>query len=1328
MLKFFALLINFIWSAAVFSAIQTASVSFESGSLPQNWSKLETAENSSVSLERGAASDGEYAVSIINNSYQDIGVEWQDEFEAGQLSFDINQVCDSFELQVDGFSYSYSFRLLDQLESIQWTTITVNLPAGEHTIGFLANDYCRTLKLDNITYSPIPELENPYHLNQGAIAGLFGDYVYIFNGIGNLLEKIQIPRGPEVISFGDPSDVIITEDGEIVVYSDGYPGTISIYSPLSKIWRHFRQEGMGNSSGRLANLNGKIYITNWGQKLGMYVFDMLSHRFDYFHEDTQFVDIVAKNGGIYVTTSVDSETPTIIQRLNADTLSLESQITISDRAALLAVDDEGNIYSKRWDEIVEKYSPTGLLINSISVEDQFYQLDNIVVQNDELFLVVGGELYKFNLDLNHLETFEFPMSSVYDQWVVAVYGKGTDTDNDGMSDRWEAYHGLLPDDFSDAELDPDNDGLSNLQEFLYTTQPHNADSDNDSLSDGDEVAIYYSSPTIFDTDEDGLSDGDEVNVHLSSPLIKDTDEDGLSDSSEVNLYLTSPISADTDTDGLPDQYEVLNDLNPLLDDSDTDIDSDGLTNFSEFLEGTDPNDSDSDKDNLSDGDEVNLHASSPINSDTDGDRIEDGAEIVANLDPIEPSDALLDNDKDGYDNLWEYFAGSDLNDASDIPKISAWNNFRSNHSLNPYVPITLDVSNFESLWHLDGKNHFESSNVIAVDGNIFLKGNDTIKWVNSSNGELIKSFDIDGTIVAYDAPYLYIEEDGLKKINVYTGELAFDNELRYALSEPGSFYDGVIYGGGGLNGRTGMSAVAASSGEVLWENEQDLRHWGIAVDDNYVYNHTYQGLVVRDRENGEELFTVEVDACSASSARFSLASKGRAVLMSSSYPGCIAVIDINSGSLIWKKNLQTEAGFVEANGVLYALYQGNRDSSFDTVLQAYDMSNGNLLWDKQLVEGSYGSSMLATNNLLFVSKDGYTLAIDLITQEEVWSFDKSGELILGNDGNLYISTTNDGFYAIKIEVDTDGDGIDDWYERLFQLNFTDSTDRDLDKDEDGLDNFQEFILGTRSDNNDSDFDGLADGLEIEVGSNPTKQDSDGDSITDGDEYHLYGTSPVSIDTDGDGLPDDIEILELSSDPNSSDSDLDGMPDLWEYDNGTNIILDDSANDLDGDQASNLSEYEAGTDPQNPDTDGDLLVDGWELEYGFNPLLAQLENDPDKDGLDNYYEYLARSNPLFADTDSDGMSDGWERLYGLQLLVDDSAHDPDEDGASNLEEYEADTNPVLKDSSSGSEAPSSSGGCAFNPEAKFDPLFLIIVLCAFAHLVSNHRKSIGSNSK
>ncbi|MBN1142341.1 MAG: hypothetical protein JXB25_11200 [Deltaproteobacteria bacterium] len=50
-------------------------------------------------------------------------------------------------------------------------------------------------------------------------------------------------------------------------------------------------------------------------------------------------------------------------------------------------------------------------------------------------------------------------------------GDDEDDDNDGIPDAWELAHGMNPDDPSDAALDPDGDGRSNLDEYLEETDP-----------------------------------------------------------------------------------------------------------------------------------------------------------------------------------------------------------------------------------------------------------------------------------------------------------------------------------------------------------------------------------------------------------------------------------------------------------------------------------------------------------------------------------------------------------------------------------------------------------------------------------------------------------------------------------------------------------------------------------------------------------------------------------------------------------------------------------------------------------------------------------------
>ncbi len=122
-----------------------------------------------------------------------------------------------------------------------------------------------------------------------------------------------------------------------------------------------------------------------------------------------------------------------------------------------------------------------------------------------------------------------------DNIIRPVQFESSDIDNDGMFDYWESYYKI-----ENPALDQDEDGLSNLEEFLAS----------------------------------------------SSPLLADSDQDGLSDAIEVNQYNTNPINNDSDLDGISDGDEIDHELDPL-DDSDAqlDFDSDGYTNIAEVLYG-----------------------------------------------------------------------------------------------------------------------------------------------------------------------------------------------------------------------------------------------------------------------------------------------------------------------------------------------------------------------------------------------------------------------------------------------------------------------------------------------------------------------------------------------------------------------------------------------------------------------------------------------------------------------------------------------------------------------------------------------------------------------
>ena len=109
------------------------------------------------------------------------------------------------------------------------------------------------------------------------------------------------------------------------------------------------------------------------------------------------------------------------------------------------------------------------------------------------------------------------------------------------------------------------------------------------------------------------------------------------------------------------------------------------------------------------------------------------------------------------------------------------------------------------------------------------------------------------------------------------------------------------------------------------------------------------------------------------------------------------------------------------------------------------------------------------------------------------------------------------FYISPFVVDSDEDGLNDCYE-VIDLGTNPSSmftldnpyrDRDMDFDEDGLSNMEEFNAGTDPWNKDTDGDGLTDGAELKVYfTDPLNPDTDGDGITDGEEI-IRGTDPLS---------------------------------------------------------------------------------------------------------------------------------------------------------------------------------------------------------------------------
>lgn len=211
-----------------------------------------------------------------------------------------------------------------------------------------------------------------------------------------------------------------------------------------------------------------------------------------------------------------------------------------------------------------------------------------------------------------------------------------DIDGDGVPDTWEDANGL-----DSRSVDSDNDGISDGDEVGDPNNPRDSggdatidalaqDSDGDGVPDSVEAGDADPATPPVDSDNDGTpdyrdtdSDGDNVfdsadNCRTTFNVDQlDTDRDGIGNACED----------DSDNDRVPDNIERMWNLDALLADTDGDTISDGdefgdITGDARNGDGDakiDALDDDSDNDGISDADEAGDADITTPPIDTDGD-------------------------------------------------------------------------------------------------------------------------------------------------------------------------------------------------------------------------------------------------------------------------------------------------------------------------------------------------------------------------------------------------------------------------------------------------------------------------------------------------------------------------------------------------------------------------------------------------------------------------------------------------------------------------------------------------------------------------------------
>lgn len=251
-----------------------------------------------------------------------------------------------------------------------------------------------------------------------------------------------------------------------------------------------------------------------------------------------------------------------------------SEMTVNDDFSTIDITDDEE------DELLiyafGKYDPDENVINI-----EWYT--NVQNGSFELMESYNNEDYITTSFLMNTDSYTYPISQDFD----TRYFKVKQTSEDGRTAESVPFVvNRSENGYSVGFLDSDGDGLADIYEEIVGTDINKPDTDEDSLTDYQEVYITGTDPTKYDSvtegvsdadadsDNDGLSNADEIELG-TDPNKEDSDGDGLKDGEEVGTYGTDPLKVDTDDDGLEDGDEIYFESDPLNIDSDGNDISDG---------------------------------------------------------------------------------------------------------------------------------------------------------------------------------------------------------------------------------------------------------------------------------------------------------------------------------------------------------------------------------------------------------------------------------------------------------------------------------------------------------------------------------------------------------------------------------------------------------------------------------------------------------------------------------------------------------------------------------------------------------------------------------
>ncbi len=372
--------------------------------------------------------------------------------------------------------------------------------------------------------------------------------------------------------------------------------------------------------------------------------------------------------------------------------------------------------------------------------------------------------------------------------------------------------------------------------------------------------------------------------------------------------------------------------------------------------------------------------------------------------------------------------GDKLTGLSPWSGVSDWSTFQGNNAHTGYVPVEVKADQMLLRWkrgalNTSGTGYSTSlSPLVTANGLFYASGSNKLTAYKELDGNEVWHYDVSGLTYpsvnppAVDGGVVYMAAGQQQSTYMFAFDAANGN-VRFK-AQMGSQWENylspvvagdAVYTNAGSYG--GLYAFNTSGDRLFVGALSQTSMWSPAADARAVYAYTGDALTMFEPKTGAVLATIK----DSGFTNYVYQVGGSAVIGANGgvYAAAYANGYLNGGGIGNSlTRFDTIKGFVDwripgvytvtpayADGVLYA------PNANPTRLEARAEADGKLLWSwtpPLSGETAFYGAPVVTKNLLIVSSNKNTYAVDLRSHQVVWSYPAPGHLAISRNGVLYI--------------------------------------------------------------------------------------------------------------------------------------------------------------------------------------------------------------------------------------------------------------------------------------------------------------------------------------